>query len=317
MDPTLKQETIRLLRASQGWPVPDYFWDLVTHQEYDEPYDPRSAAEIADHEDVKALCRIVRNCIEEAGNAPAPRTSPTSPTDARTISTNARTEAISRVLAAKAAAMPEVIEFRANHLPEDLLQPQQQAVWLRRRGLKWGYRQESEPTISWNQPDHRSPRQRQGAFSGLVLSELCELSGQLSDWYGWSPYASTTFVLCGLCPQIPAWNTTFHLRGPYSAVSRLTLELDPTLTVDQVADIYRKTRAQHLPGVRTRELGQESLDHAVFYAETPGLSWSQRHFEWKKQYPAKSHEASTKNFSRDCRRALTNLLSPRIITGRT
>ena len=92
--------------------------------------------------------------------------------------------------------------------------------------------------------------------------------------YGWQEAQATFFVLTDVPPGVSLVWATLHRWPPSAMPRKVTLELDLSLTEQQVAKIYRKSRqsimkkdANGRPAYRG--LGDKRLMLAKFIAELP------------------------------------------------
>src|SRR5262249_14399246 len=76
---------------------------------------------------------------------------------------------------------------------------------------------------------------------GGVLEDLRHLSVMLARRYAWSEGQATTFVLTGRSPYLNDVRASFE-RGALPSTSRISLQLDPTLSPREVAERYRTVR---------------------------------------------------------------------------
>lgn len=107
-----------------------------------------------------------------------------------------------------------------------------------------------------------------------VLGELAEIAGKLSNTYRWHPADAATFVLTGRAPEVVIISTGIELRMGLggSSATRITLVIDPTLPVSQVADIYSQLRAQLHGRTARRALSLKQLRLATHVG--PHLNFS-------------------------------------------
>jgi hypothetical protein len=157
-----------------------------------------------------------------------------------------------------------------------------------------------------------SVEQAVATAEGSILEQLRVLSVRLSAQYSWSEGQATAFVLTGHAPWISAAQASIAPRA-ISALTRITLQLDPALTPHEVAEEYRRARRYVVPG-RYRELSPKHLWLALFAAlRQPGTTWAQLMSEWNRTmqeaHPTWTYEQAT-NFGRDCGKAIEHLMRP-------
>jgi hypothetical protein len=261
-----------------------------------------------------------------------------------------RMEALSALLAREAAQEPEVLAFREDVLKGQLIDHAQIEQWITEQGEKdgtassWlsellipeGTRTDFDgPAITFDPPlviERLDPRQgdtfgvksetlaygapgkawtqRVLVHSGGVLDHLRHLGEDLERRYNWQPAQATVFVLTGKMPLIPTIRTTRSFRGPLSGTSRIVLDIDPTVTAQEVAEQYRQVRREMIRG-RARPLSEKHSQLAFFSAGRPdGEPWVGRMAVWNDEHPEWRYE-QVSNFTRDARRAERQLLQPR------
>ena len=154
------------------------------------------------------------------------------------------------------------------------------------------------------------------AFSDLKsgLGQLQGLAKSLGTLYGWSEPDSAAYVVFGRTPPCPSHAIRWRENHDLPGLSRIVLEIDPTLTPDEVREIYRSERRKH-----TKYPLRISHKHllAALYAFSPdslGLSWADRHRRHS-EIAGKLHKGliykDAKFFRRDAEKARQKLLMPR------
>jgi hypothetical protein len=183
-----------------------------------------------------------------------------------------------------------------------------------------------------------------------VLGELADIAAKLSDRYRLHPADAATFVLTGRPPEVVVISTGIELRMGLdgSSATRITLVIDPTLPVSQVADIYGQLRAQLHGKTARRALSVKHLrlaahvgPHLDFSINNPGQvrrrgrppkpsarnlvtnvmpggghTWEGLRRSWNELYGAHVEEgrswlySSPTNFIRDARHAVEHVLDP-------
>ena len=99
------------------------------------------------------------------------------------------------------------------------------------------------------------------------------------------------------------------MRFGQPIASRITMDIDPTLTPEEVAEQYKKLRAK-LIGTRYRSMTQKHLRLAEFYGgdKPEGTTWAMLMDKWnhsqKKGWRYNRFEA----FARDCKQAWHRLM---------
>jgi hypothetical protein len=182
-----------------------------------------------------------------------------------------------------------------------------------------------------------------------TLGELAKLADKLVNHYRWRPSEASTFVLTGRTPEVFVYTGSAQIRYGMdsSATTRVTMELDPFLTPDQVADIYGRLRSKLRPhpprslSVKHYRLAQHVGPHVQLYVDQPrhrqrsgrpptagptGLAqyvdpvaehtWQSLRQTWNETYGDHNENSRSwrythaSNFIRDARTALERLLDP-------
>jgi hypothetical protein len=147
-----------------------------------------------------------------------------------------------------------------------------------------------------------------------TLDRLRILAEALARAYGWTPAQASIFVLCGVPPfiatiriiQIPA---KVRHRADLVWARRITLDIDPAATPQQVLHAFQHARRQQ----GLAQLHRLSLKHlrlaAFAGAEHADKPWAERLRLWNRSFP-KWHYAQQSNFRRDALRAEARILYP-------
>lgn len=137
-----------------------------------------------------------------------------------------------------------------------------------------------------------------------VLYRLKQVAHFLEGQYGWSEAHGVVFTLTGLTPPIPKARvtTSVSLVRPHG---RITLELDPRLSSDEVRDLYARARNEVFKG-RDRPMSKKHLELALFLVKNPNHTWREMCELWNKEYPEWAYSV-WQNFSRDARAAYRRL----------
>ena len=149
---------------------------------------------------------------------------------------------------------------------------------------------------------------------GGVLDRLCKLSRGLEVRYQWDLAQSTMFVLIGQRPEYQGVNSQIVITPQTPTSTRVNLEIDPSLTSRDVADIYQRLRKSLLPQ-RPRSMTSKHLRLAAFVAERPQDETRDSTMRaWNKEYPESEYPGheydNRRNFSRDASQARQRLLHP-------
>ena len=254
-----------------------------------------------------------------------------------------RLEILSDLLAEDAASDPAVISFRERHLPSGLITPDEAGTFISNKSADDG-----EPTtylkvplpdgheLTWDGPDVYAeppltlskatsatgytvdllhyPQLDDAAVSkiavrrGGILDGLRLLSESLSGRYAWQKAQATAFVLTGVPPLLSSLRGGAYLRSSQPISSRITMEIDPTLTPEEVVQGYKKLRDRWIKG-RYRSMSEKHLRLAEFYGGDKDISWSALMTEWNRRHKKpKWRYSESQNFARDCKSAWKRLM---------
>ena len=97
-------------------------------------------------------------------------------------------------------------------------------------------------------------------------------------------------------------------RWPITATSRITLDVDPTVTPQEVSDRYKQARTE-LMGSRSRRMSEKHLRLAIFADTHRDGTWEARMLEWNREHPDWRYGES-RHFQRDATQATKRLLTP-------
>ncbi|MDP7577948.1 MAG: hypothetical protein QGF12_00210 [SAR202 cluster bacterium] len=155
---------------------------------------------------------------------------------------------------------------------------------------------------------------------GGVLDKLRLLSDELSLELGWEPQEAVAFVLSGQVPVIEAIRVEVHINSKQPLANRVHLDIDPTMSPNQVAQVYSQARKDFFKTQRRQTLKSQTLAlfHAkyVVHTEKP-LDRRKQLKEWNKFCMNRSgwesewqyQESNLDNFQRDSVNAYRQLTS--------
>ena len=91
--------------------------------------------------------------------------------------------------------------------------------------------------------------------------------------------------------------------------SRINMEIDPTLTPEEVAERYKKLRAR-LVGARYRSMSEKHLRLAEFYGghKPEGITWAALMNQWNGSQDRGWKYDRFETFARDCKQAWRRLM---------
>lgn len=187
---------------------------------------------------------------------------------------------------------------------------------------------------------------RQSVASHGTLGDLATLTERLANSYRWRPSEATMFVLTGRTPEVQLYIGSAEIRHHEdSALTRVTMTLDPALAPEQVMGIYIRLRNRLRAGGPPRTLSAKTYclaghigahvriyaarpadkkgpgrrptpgpsGHATFIEPVTGNTWQTLRARWNERCrngelePGWRYDAA-KNFTRDAQAALTGLL---------
>jgi hypothetical protein len=154
-----------------------------------------------------------------------------------------------------------------------------------------------------------------------MLDRLRILAEALAKAYSWTPAQASIFVLCGVTPFVATVRITrssakVRHHADLDWARRITLDIDPAATPQQVLDAFQQARRQQ--GVaQLRPLTLKHLRLAAFAgAEHADKPWAERLRLWNTSFP-EWHYPEQSNFRRDAIRAEARILYPGQYRGST
>lgn len=255
-----------------------------------------------------------------------------------------RLQILSDLTARQAAAEKSVITFRQQHLSEGLLEREEVVDWITKQAsldgpasrylripIPDGYvpvrcdgRILTEPpltvsdttsatqieieVLSYASPDdqwvRRIPVRHGGTLDGLRV-----VSNSLARRYSWQEAQATNFVLTGISPSLSSSRGGIRMVLNQPISSRITMEIDPTLTPGEVAQRYRNLRAP-LIGSRFRSMSEKHLRLAKFYGghKEEGTTWATLMTRWNHGEGRDWRYSRFETFARDCKQAWERLM---------
>ena len=255
-----------------------------------------------------------------------------------------RIQILSDLTAHQAATEKSVVDFRRQHLTEGLLKREEVVEWIKRQAaaegaasrylrvpIPDGYEpirrnggilvepvlaiSETSPAtqvemelLSYGSPDDQWVR-RVPVKHGGTLDKLKEISESLARRFTWKEAQATTFVLTGMSPLLSSLRGEIRMAFSQPISSRISMEIDPTLTPEEVAEEYKKLRAL-LIGARYRSMSQKHLRLAEFYGghKPEGTTWTALMNKWNHQQDRGWEYNRFETFARDCKKAWERLM---------
>lgn len=259
-----------------------------------------------------------------------------------------RAWALSQLVARHAAADPEVVAFRARYLPDGLIPWAEVEKWIEDRSALDGERTSdvkftipkgtevewegptprfhppiaevttgfsfSSRTIAYALPGDAAVRRRFANTNGVV-DQLSRLGESLASSFGWQPVQGTVFILAGVTPLIASVRVgvpAFKVRHGFdlSWARRITLDIDPAATSDEVLAAFEQARTEYRRAGRRRRMSAKHLRLAAFTgAEHADRPWAERHRLWNEEFPDWAYPEQS-NFRRDAAQAQHRLMYP-------
>jgi hypothetical protein len=257
---------------------------------------------------------------------------------------HARSLAISAWLARAAGEDPRIKAFRRRHLREQLLSEDAMAAWVaeqdrRARPADWpvslalapdddaSYRAAADVQLArvpyvqftWMEPTATGwVGGRWPVPVGSVLASLAELAGDLHRKWRWREHEAVAWVLSGIEPYViaiegqNAKRSSFNrVLGSYDVLSRITIDVDPVVTPEQLAGWWRGVRHQVLTG-RYRPMSDRHLALARFGAGRPeSTTWEQDRVAWNREVGAEHPDwryDDRRNYHRDATTGVRRML---------
>jgi hypothetical protein len=262
---------------------------------------------------------------------------------------------------------PEFLAYlqrRGPHPDYELLQPGEVAAWIKDQHDRIAdhgdgdehvrqlimNRRPHEPSLTTNlRYMHGNKEKTLTIDARSPLGKLAKVAEKLASRYRWAPSQATVFVLAGQMPEVCVYTGSAQIRYGLdsSATTRVTMNLDPSLTPEQVAGIYARLRAKlssdppRSLSVKYCRLAEHVGPHVRFYVRepgkvrragrrpapgpaglaqfidpVPGYSWPTLHRDWNVRYADLAEDGRSwryehlSNFTRDAKSALTRLLNP-------
>lgn len=168
--------------------------------------------------------------------------------------------------------------------------------------------------VRYRNPDDPRDRLWPAAPMG-VLEDLIDEAESLAAEFHWDVEDATVFLLTDIEPDVSDIRINLSLNPAVSSLSRITLEIDPALRADRVAEAYRQARRQLVPG-RVRPQSERHLYLAAFEVkgsrDTKGSELMKKWNDTCKRegWPENWPYTQVTNFLRDVKKARERLLHP-------
>ena len=260
-----------------------------------------------------------------------------------------RLQILSDLTARQAATEQSVITFRRQHLTEGLINREQVEEWITKQAREDGPASRylkvpipddrelvtraggilTEPPLiisdttagtqvnvellSYTSPEdqwiRRHPVKHRGTLDSLrVVSEV------LARRYTWWAAQAAVFVLTGDSPLLSSLRDGIRMAFSQPISSRITMEIDPTLTPEEVAVRYKELRAT-LIGTRYRSMSEKHLRLAEFYGghKPEGTTWATLMHKWNHSQDRRWGYDRFETFARDCKQAWQRLVGRELL----
>jgi hypothetical protein len=339
--------------------VPDQLWDYLVEKGY--------AGEVEeDRMPVDDLIEEAQQVLAAARPSAALADDNDIARQAAGAAAGARIDALSAIYAAWARNDLEVRRFRSHPLlASGLLAPEDVGPWVLRQRAATAPDGNADryllEAFARSRPGAPRPFTNLGYIADgqermvavdvqTPLGDLAKLADLLAGRYRWRPSEAAMFVLADTVPEVYVYTGSASVRGgATSAVTTVTMTLDPALTPDQVAGIYSRLKARVQPSppprslsVKHYRLAQHVGPHVAFLLEEPsrrtrpgrrprpdadGLirtiaptgdcTWRSLRHDWNHQHGMSGNANgrtwrydADSNFIRDAKLALSRLLAP-------
>ena len=255
-----------------------------------------------------------------------------------------RLQILSDLTARQAATEKSVITFRQQHLTEGLLDRQEVVEWITRQAMEDGPASRylrvpipdgyelvrrngrifTEPLLTIS--DTTSATQvemellsyassedqwvrRIPVKHGGTLGRLRVVSKSLARRFTWEEAQASIFVLTGISPLLSSLRGGIRMAFSQPISNRINMEIDPTLTPEEVAEQYKKLRVE-LIGARYRSMSEKHLRLAEFYGghKPEGTTWTSLMDKWNRSQDRGWGYNRFETFARDCKQAWQRLM---------
>ena len=162
--------------------------------------------------------------------------------------------------------------------------------------------------LSYASPDDEWVR-RIPVKHGGTLDRLRLLSRSLARRFTWQEAQAATFILTGISPKLSSLRGGIRMAFSQPVSSRINMEIDPTLTPEDVAERYKNLRAS-LIGTRYRTMSEKHLRLAEFYGghKPEGTTWAVLMDKWNHNQNRGWEYYRFEVFARDCKQAWRRLI---------
>lgn len=313
-----------------GVEIPDAIWRYIQERDFFSP---------SEGFDYPRLVRETKALLDAAGVRPIDGASESEVAD------DTLGQTLGELLAQEAGLTPEVARFRQDCLDGAFIEPQDVEAWMEKIHAQEGgptvyltipvepphklipqgrfFAVEPELRLSslteagavrieTRRISFLSPGSAQvrhlAVVHGGVLDRLRSLSEMLARRYPWRKAQASVYVLTGKPPQLSRLQTKLRFGSLGPAMTRIELEVDPSVLPKELAAQYAKLR-KVVFGNRPRSVTDKHLTLVRFTARRPaGEPWLVRMRAWNQECPDDWKYKEVKNFARDCKQGLRRLM---------
>ena len=292
----------REINANLDRPLSDSEWTQIETQ-----FGARVRAGLIDPAGVAEHVKQLRDAFGDTKRTPVPAL-PTVPKFRADPARQAREDLLSHFITGLAAYFPMVEQFREDVLDGTLLKVTDVETWIQARARaehytvilevparvdkdKWTMMPvaDAEPKLQWLKyilPGEKSRSVPTAA--GRSLDRLRLASEYVAAQTGVAEPYATMFILCN--SPLPYYSLDQRLLlGSNPALNRIQLTIDATLSPRQVAETYRRLRAQVFGKRRYRAMGEKHIRLALFTMsrgsddpiKTAMAAWNKAYPKWR------------------------------------
>ena len=233
---------------------------------------------------------------------------------------NTQKNALSRVLASRAAELEFVVETRKR--VGQLIRFEDVSEWIKDesskdpKGAVRGHR--AGKYICWFSKGGQFP-EIVPAPPNSVLENIRQSAVRLSELFPWSEPKATVFLLSGEVPSVPAVSIKISGKTLFPASARILMDVEIWQKPSDIGNFFRWIqRKLLLDRKRQRGLTPKHLALAVFASENKhNKTYRELKVIWNRKHPGWGYFKSDEHFAKDCKRAQDKLLmvGERIGTG--
>jgi len=143
------------------------------------------------------------------------------------------------------------------------------------------------------------------------LTALLSLSTTLAQRYSWIAAEAATFVLTGFTPPIDRMRVATHVNNTQPLLSRITIEVDPYATAEEVKKAYSAAKRKLFYGLPpAAKKPKQAVLLLEFMIGRPRNSHERNRVAWNHKYPDMTFKHRS-DFQQALDRAVKLVLDPR------